>query len=231
MKKDKINDRMEAVLGDQSLQDSSSALLEIALDAAFEEGILRDIPILGSIIGFGRATVSIRDRMFANKLAYFLKEIASIPSEQRKKLIDEINESDDTKVKVGERILYVVDKCRDHESSRIAGIVFRAFLEKVIDYHEFISISAVIDRLLPADIMAFANAEWEEIYAWQAGIFFGTGLIELNELSVRVRDQWDWKSNESYVVDGNDLTVSVTTLGKKLRSILRESERTTSTES
>lgn len=229
MKKDKVNDRMEAVLGDQSLQDSSSALLEIALDTAFEEGILRDIPILGSIIGFGRATVSIRDRMFANKLAYFLKEIAHIPSDQRKKLIDEINESDDAKVKVGERILYMVDKCRDHESSRIAGIVFRAFLERIIEYREFISISAVIERLLPADIMDFANSEWENIHAWQASIFFGTGLIELNELEIRVSDQWDWKSSEPYIVEGNDLTVSVTTLGKKLRSILSDLNRASST--
>lgn len=220
MSKDKISDQLESVIGNHSLQDSTSALIEVALDSAMEDGVLRDIPILGSLIGFGRAAVSIRDRMFINKLAYFLKEIESVPSEQRRALIEEINASEEATVKVGEKILYIVDRCDDHESSRAAGRIFKAFLEKEIDYREFIALASTVDRLIFSDLVRFVIEEFEWIPAWEASAYIGTCLVQFNELETSVEDQWDHDSSKPYVVTGNDLTVSVTALGKKLKEIL-----------
>lgn len=220
MGKSKISDQLESAIGNHSLQDSTSALMEVALDSVMEDGTLRDIPILGSLIGFGRAAVSIRDRMFINKLGYFLKEIESVPSEKRRAMIDEINASEEAEVKVGEKILYVVDRCQDHESSRAAGKIFKAFLEKDIVYSEFVSLAAAVDRLAFSDLLRFIMEEREWIPAWEAGFYFGTCLIAFNELETSVEDQWDRDSSKPYVVTGNDLTVSATDLGRKLRKIL-----------
>jgi hypothetical protein len=220
MSKNKISDHLESAMGNHSLQDSTSALIEVALDSAMEDGVLRDIPILGSLIGFGRAAISIRDRMLINKLGYFLKEIESVPSEQRRAMIDEINASEEAAVKVGEKVLYIVDRCQDHESSRAAGRIFRAFLEKEIDYSEFISMASAVDRLLFSDLVRFIMEEREWIPAWEASVYFGTRLIELNELATSVKDQWDGDSRNAYVVTDNDLTVSATELGRKFRKIL-----------
>lgn len=223
MGKDKISDQLESAIANHSLQDSASALIEVALDSVMEDGMLRDIPILGSLIGFGRAAVSIRDRMFINKLGYFLKEIESVPSEQRRAMIEEINASEEAAVKVGEKILYIVDRCQDHESSRAAGRIFRAFLEKEIDYNEFVSMTFAVDRLLFSDLVRFIMEEREWIPAWEASVYFGTCLIAFNELETSVEDQWDRDSDKSYVVTNNDLTVSVTEAGRKLRKILSAS--------
>jgi hypothetical protein len=222
MGRDKISDHLESAIGNHSLQDSTSALIEVALDSAMEDGVLRDIPILGSIIGFGRAAISIRDRMFINKLGYFLKEIETVPSEQRRVLIEEINASEEATVKFGEKILYIVDRCQDHESSRAAGRIFRAFLEKEIDYSEFVSMTSAVDRLLFSDLVRFVMEEREWIPAWEASVYIGTCLIEFNELETSVEDQWDRDSSKPYIVTGNDLTVSVTELGRKLRKILSD---------
>lgn len=223
MGKDKISDQLESAIANHSLQDSASALIEVALDSVMEDGMLRDIPILGSLIGFGRAAVSIRDRMFINKLGYFLKEIESVPSEQRRAMIEEINASEEAAVKVGEKILYIVDRCQDHESSRAAGRIFKAFLEKEVGYSEFVSMSFAVDRLLYSDLVRFVMEEREWIPAWEASIYFGTCLIELNDLETSVKDQRDHDSRNPYVVTGNDLTVSVTELGRKLQKILSPS--------
>ncbi len=220
MKKDKISDLLESAIGNHSLQDSTSALIEVALDSAMEDGILRDIPILGSLIGFGRAAVSIRDRIFINKLGYFLKEIESIPSDQRRALIDEINASEEATVKVGEKILYIVDRCQDHQSSRAAGKIFRAFLEKEINYSDFVSLASAVDRLLYSDLIRFVMEEQHSKPAWEANAYFGTCLIAFDELQISVQDQWDRDSREPYIVTGNDLTISATVLGQKLRKIL-----------
>lgn len=222
MEKKRIGDHVEDAIGNHSLQDTSAALAEVALDSAIEEGVFRDIPILGSILGIGRATASIRDRIFANKLAYFLKEIGSVPTNQRKNLIDEINSREDVKVKVGEKILYIVDRCEDHESSRAAGVAFKAFLEERIDYSEFVAIAFAIDRLPYPDIIRFLKESRERIPAWEANMYFGTGLVEFDELEISVEDQWDRKASNAYVVSGNDLTVSATNIGLKMREILSD---------
>lgn len=174
MDKKRIGDYVEDAIGNHSLQDAGAALAEVALDSAAEEGVFRDIPILGSIFGVGRAVASIRDRIFANKLAHFLKKISVVPANQRKKLIDEINAREDVKVKVGEKILYIVDSCEDHESSGAAGVAFKAFLEERLDYNEFVAIAFAIDRLPYAEISRFLEDKRERIPAWEANMYFGT---------------------------------------------------------
>jgi hypothetical protein len=220
MGKEKISDDLESAIRNPSLQDSVVALLEVALDSGMEDGAFRDIPILGSIVGFGRAAISIRDRIFINKLGYFLREIESVPSDERRSLIDEINSSEETTVKIGEKILYVVDRCQDHASSRAAGILFKAFLEKEIDYHEFIALASAVDRLLYSDLVRFVMEKRARIPAWEANAYFGTCLVNFNELETSVEDQWDHDSTEPYIVTGNDLTMSVTEIGKKFQKIL-----------
>lgn len=220
MSKEKISDHLESAIGNHSLQDSTSALIEVALDSAMEDGVLREIPILGSLIGFGRAAISIRDRMFIKKLGHFLKEIESVPSEQRRSLIEEINASEEATVKVGEKILYIIDRCQDHQSSRAVGVIFKAFLEKEINYNEFVSMSSAVDRLLYSDLLRFVAEEQEWIPAWEASAYFGTCLIEFNEMGTSVEDQWDHDSDRPYIVTNNDLTVSASELGRKLRKIL-----------
>ncbi len=220
MRKDKISDQLESAIGNHSLQDSTSALIEVALDSAMEDGVLRDIPILGSLIGFGRAAISIRDRIFIKKLASFLKEIESVPSEKRRALIEEVNASEEATVKVGEKILYIVDRCEDHENCRAAGIIFKAFLEKEINYSEFFSLTSAVDRLLYSDLVSFVMEEQACKPAWEASVYFGTCLIAFDELQTSVEDEWDRDSGKQYVVTGNDLTISATELGQKLRKIL-----------
>jgi len=130
MERKKLGDLVETALTDNSLQDTAASLAEAALDAALEDGLLRDIPIIGSVLGIGRAAITISDRLFLKKLSHFLNESSSISLKQRTKFIEEISESNESPVKIGEKILYLIDKCEDHESARIAGIIFSAFLDK-----------------------------------------------------------------------------------------------------
>ena len=220
MSEQSSSDGLEAAVRDPSLQDTTAALAEVALDAVMQDGVLRDIPLVGSLLGLGRAALTIRDRVFLNKLRHLLTEIVDVPVEQRQEMIDEINQSEDFTIKVGEKLLYIVDRCEDHQASGLVGILFRAFLEGSLDYSDFLRLTLIVDRMHFDDLMVFARSEWEHCPAEEASAYLGTGLVELDPMYIRVEDQWDWKASEKYIVEGGELTATVTVLGRELRGVL-----------
>jgi hypothetical protein len=224
MKSTDIRKSLEAAIVDPALQDATSALAEAILDSSIENGILREIPIVGTIIGLGRAAVTIRDRLFLNKLRYLLTEIESVAVEDRENVISSINNSEEYSIKVGEKLLYIVDRREDHQAASLVGRVFRAFLEGSLDYESFVRLAGIIDKIHHSTVLDFAHTDWEEIDADKVTELIGTGLIELNPMYIRVEDQTDWKASNKYVVDGGRLTCSVTMLGRELRGILGESK-------
>jgi hypothetical protein len=220
MKTPNISKSLEAAIVDPALQDSTAALAEVILDSSIEGGVLRDVPIIGTIIGLGRAAVTIRDRLFLNKLRYLLSEIESVSAEDREEMVSAINDSEEYSIKVGEKILYIVDRCEDHQTATLVGRIFKAFLEGRLDYDSFVRLAGIIDRLHHSTVLDFAKTDWSDIDADEVTELIGTGLIELNPMYIRVEDQTDWKRSEKYVVDGGKLTCSVTVLGRELRGIL-----------
>lgn len=220
MSEQSISEGLEASVRDSSLQDTTAALAEVALDAVIQDGVLQDLPIIGSLLGIGRAALTIRDRVFINKLRHLLSEIVEVPAEKRQEMIDEINRSEEFSIKVGEKLIYIVDRCEDHQASSVVGKLFKAFLEGKLQYSDFLRLTSVVDRLHFDDLMVFAHSDWEHCAAEEATPFLGSGLVEMNQLDIRVEDQWDWKASNKYNVEGDHVTVSVTVLGRELRGVL-----------
>ena len=109
---------MEDAIKDPSLQDTTAALAEVALDAALDPGVLKDVPMIGTIIGLVRAAHNIRDRLFLQKLRSFLVGLQDIDARQRKDMIDRVNESGTFRITVGQKLLYILDRCADHPKRR-----------------------------------------------------------------------------------------------------------------
>lgn len=98
---------------------------------------------------------SIRDKLFCKKLLYFLNELKDIPATERDKMINNIDKSEKYNVKVGEKLLYIVDSSDDHEKSRLIGIVFKSFLNKEISYDNFIDVAIIINKISIKDFNWF----------------------------------------------------------------------------
>jgi hypothetical protein len=119
--------------------------------------LLREIPVVGSLLGIGRMAATIADRLFIKKLCHLLHELESVPVAQREKMIAGINDSPHTEVKVGETLRYIIDRCLDHVASRHIGRLFKAYLEGNIEYETFLRLAACIDRLLANDLECFLS--------------------------------------------------------------------------
>lgn len=225
-----LSNSLEETLKDSDLQSVTTELAEAFTDTLLSEGVLRDIPVIGTIVGLTKASLNLNDRLLIKKLIYFLSELQDIGIEKRQKLISSIEQSDKHKIRVGEKLLYIIDKCEDHITSKYVAILFSAFLNEEISYQDFLRGSTIIQKLLIQDLEQFLETETKElerkITQWDKGLSdFENSLITVGICStytdpVSVRDQDDYKMSNKYVVDGGDLHVYLTDIGYTLKTYM-----------
>ncbi len=105
MNKKNIENEIIKSIKSPELTNLAEKYAEIGIDAIMSEGFLKDIPIVGSIISIGKLGVNISNVIFVKKLIRFLVSLDSIDENERSTLIDKLNNEDEFKKKVGERVL------------------------------------------------------------------------------------------------------------------------------
>lgn len=133
----KLSNSLEETLKDSDLQNVTADLADSISEALLNDGFIKEVPIISTIVGLTKAAISLNDRLLIKKLIYFISELNGINQEKRNKLISEIDSSEKQKIKVGEKLLYIIDKCEDHYSAKYIAILFKAFLDEKIDYSQF----------------------------------------------------------------------------------------------
>jgi hypothetical protein len=231
-----LSKSFENTLKDSNLQNVSISLAEVLADSLMEDGVAKQIPIIGTIVGLGKTAIGIKESLFLKKIIYFISEINDISAVKRHEMIDKINESGKFRTKVGEKLLYIIDKCDDHEESQIIACLFSAFLSECISYDEFLRASHVVSQIILEDLKWFVKAGWEETDEWkeryglrddcltvlEAGNIASTGLVQIVSPEITVRDQDDRKMAEPYIVEGTEFTVEISDIGKMISEILKD---------
>ena len=233
----KLSNSFSQTLKDSNLQNATIGLAEVFVHSLIEDGIAKDIPIIGTVIGLGKASIGIKEILFLKKIIYFISELKDIPAIKRHKMIEEIDNSGKFRTKVGEKLLYIIDKCEDYEKSQLIALLFSAFLSKRISYDEFLRASHIVDQVILEDLKWFVDSGWENEDGWkyrdedrddhlsldETGNIATSGLFERVSPDVMVRDQEDWKrASDPYIVEGSELTVRVSDIGKKIKQILKK---------
>lgn len=231
-----LSNSFSQTLKDSDLQNATIGLAEVFTDSLIEDGIAKNIPIIGTVIGLGKASMGIKEILFLKKIIYFISELKNISASKRYEMIDKIDKSGKFRTKVGEKLLYIIDKCKDYEKSQIIALLFSAFLSEKISYDEFLRASHIVDQVILDDLKWFVRCGWENEVDWkyrdeerddhltldEAGSIATSGLFELVSPDVTVRDQDDRKNTyERYIVEGSRLTVRISDIGNKIKDILK----------
>lgn len=216
-----LSKSIKTTLTDTDLQNVSADLAETFMDSVIRDGLLKDIPIIGTIVGLGKTTLNIKDRLFIKKLIHFLNEIKDIPIEKRKEMISKIDESEDFGIKIGEKLLYIVDKCDDHEKAKLIAKLFAAFLNEKIDYSDFLRASVVIERSMVDDLMWFVEKDWVELEIEESGEWINYGLFEIKPISISIAPAGREDFGDGFRVEGDRIKTQVTYIGKKIREVLK----------
>lgn len=232
-----ISISLEQTLKNSDLEKVSISLSEVVLDNIIEDGIIKDIPIISTIVGLGKSAVGIKETLFLKKIITFIYELKNISASKRREMIEKIDKSNNYKTKVGEKLLYIIDRCDDHEKSQITALFFRAFINEIINYQEFLKASHISNNLMIDDIRWFIENGWEKERRWEydhRNYEYGlikidhvsnlatSGLFEIISPEISIEDQWDHKESNKYIVHDSEIFVRISDTGGIIKDILKD---------
>lgn len=150
---DKLVDDFEKSLFNSS-KDVISDYLEIGIDSLMNEGILKEIPIVNTIVGVLKIGKNVHDRNLLKQTLTFINEFNNNKISRDKleqyKITIEYNPKR-CEEELG-RILLLLNNFIDKEKSIMLAKIFKAYIEKIINWNEFCEYSEIINRLFIQDI-------------------------------------------------------------------------------
>jgi hypothetical protein len=140
---------------------------EIALDALFEDGTIKEIPIIGTAISLFKIGSSLRDRHLLKKIVNFLNSLKDVPKEKREEFLKKIDSDDNFKENVFEKVMLILDRLDETSKAELIGNLFKLYIMGVFDKQKFLRFAGMAERLIYYDLMALHyrnshfNRDWD----------------------------------------------------------------------
>ncbi|SHH79352.1 hypothetical protein [Winogradskyella jejuensis] len=175
------NKKFELVIKDSELPSLSKEFAEVAVDGIMDDGVLRDLPLVGSLIGAVKFGNSINKYLSAKKIYKFLFELHHIPQVQRIKKIDEINDSKKYQSSVGEMIFELLERLESDGKPEIIGKLFAAVITEEIDYRTYLKCAHIIKSMFYYDLEELKNKyDGKYVIGPVNDGIFNSGLVDVN---------------------------------------------------
>ena len=159
---------------------------EIMIDAVLDDGVLKEVPILGTIVGIGKCIKNVYDIRFAKKLIAFLVPIKDIPSEKRIEAIKNWEENENYRGKVGDTLLGMIERCDDVVKATWLSKLFYELVLKRNLSRLFMRAEKTLSSLSVMDVQAFLNMpkdQYGHIKQEDCEPYIGSGLYQNPKLS------------------------------------------------
>lgn len=146
---------------EQTLETSNLSFLgdigEVMIDAVMEDGLLKDIPILGAIVGAGKCVKNVSDMLFTKKLIAFLFELRATDAKKREEAIAKWESDSKYRMRIGETLLNMINRCDDTQKAKWLSKLFYELVLKKQDSAMFMRAEKVLSALSVMDVQAFLN--------------------------------------------------------------------------
>lgn len=155
---------------------------EVALDCVLEDGIIRDIPILGTIVGGAKCIKNISDALFTKKLIAFLYGIKDTEAEVRKEAISRWEHDAKYRIRIGETLLNMIHRCDDTQKAIwLSQLFYHLVLQR--GYNDlFMRAEKALSVLSVMDVYKFLelpSSKYKSLSLEEAEPFFNSGLYRL----------------------------------------------------
>ncbi|EGR0148424.1 hypothetical protein [Vibrio alginolyticus] len=151
MSKLSLEESLVSTMG-QQLGGTGTELAEIAIDSVLDDGVLKDIPVVGTAISLYQTGVAVRERQYIKKLVTFLSELNKTDEEARLKFIAEEMLKPEQRERFGETILSLIDKADDNRKFELYAKVFERLFMNACSYDDAIRICQMIERTFYSDL-------------------------------------------------------------------------------
>lgn len=208
------NKSLELAITNSDLKNLTKEYGELAIDGILKDGILKDIPLLGTIIGAIKFGNSINQNIATKKLYKFLFQLNKIPLEKRKQKIEEINSSKKYQSKVGEQIFELLEKIESDGKPEIIGKLFAAVIQEKIDYIKFLKASHIVKTVFYYDLIAlkktydgkYLNDPIDDTLMTNGLVQSNVDFVKSFEKGLNFDDDGNSKEPEEYKQEKDSLT-------------------------
>lgn len=150
-------------------------LLELGIDQFFKEGILKEIPILGTMIKVVKFTQDIIDLANQKKILKFLLELKEIPQKKKEAFLEKLENNDSYKG-IGETITLVLCRLDESNKAQIIGKLYKATIAEEIELNDFLRLVFIVEKAFLNDLIELSkNPDIEDpkvlLPLYQAGLF------------------------------------------------------------
>ena len=135
---------------------------EIGVDSLLDDGVLKDIPILGSVLKIGKTFGTVRDYYLAKKILAFLNELSDLPQIERDKLISKLENDKKYESSVGGQLLELLSRIDEESKPTLIAKAFKLYVQEEINYMELQRVTYAIERFQVCDIDEFRKFASEE---------------------------------------------------------------------
>jgi hypothetical protein len=133
---------------------------ELGLDALLKEGVLKDAPMLGTVVRICAMSKTVRDALFVQKVWEFLRACPKFNEAEQAAFTDAYLGSLEKAQRLGNAIVLILDRLDDLEKPAMLAKVFTAFVRGQISYDAFRRLSAGIDSASAEDLKAFGRTAY-----------------------------------------------------------------------
>jgi hypothetical protein len=137
---------------DNNIMDLTVDIGEVVIDSFLNDGLLKDIPILGTGIKFIRISANISDTLLLNKLKLFMENLNIIKQDDVEKFKEKMN-NDKFQKEVGIKLLNIINKTDEYIKIRWIAKAFLDYLDKKIPKDFFYRIITIINNAFVQDIL------------------------------------------------------------------------------
>lgn len=141
-------------LGSGDISSLLTEYTEIGIDAALKDGLLKEIPIVSTLIGISRIGITIRDWLFIKKLLQFFLPLQDMPERERLEMVHRLESDPAYGRKVGEHLVEILDRLETHHKPQMIAKIFKAYAARKIDARTLHRLNFAVDRLPSYEINA-----------------------------------------------------------------------------
>lgn len=138
----------------------SADYLELGLDSILDDGLLKDIPVVNSIISLYKTGVNLRERFLIKKLLVFLTSLSDTAIEDR---IEFIRKHEKESAKIGEELIILLDRLDHVNKPEYVAKLFKHYLNEEISLIIYRRLCQIIDKCFIEDLKFLKENEGSEI--------------------------------------------------------------------
>ena len=172
-----MKEQFQEIIKSKDLKDISSDLVEKVLDNQITDEVVKEIPILKTIVAVKNIYNSYTDRIFIKKAMSVLLELGELNEDEKETFLEDLEDGDETAV---EKILMSVDKLETLKKCKVFGRLCKLKARGEFYAEEFLRLTNIIQRAYLDDLILvknFERLERKEIYEEEYYPLIALGLI------------------------------------------------------